>query len=88
MLISGSAERAALADYGSAHAAPTTPARKSHFANRIEGSGRQARAKASRLRWMEAKGGHMYWFFVVVVAGVGFGWMMVRRRRKADEKTA
>jgi preprotein translocase subunit YajC len=30
----------------------------------------------------------MYWFFVVVVAGVGFGWMMVRRRRKADEKTA
>src|SRR6266852_9265801 len=44
MLISGSAERAPLADYGSAHAAPTTPARKSHFANGIEGSGRQARA--------------------------------------------
>jgi len=30
----------------------------------------------------------MYWFFVVVVAGVGFGWAVVRRRRKAVTKIA
>jgi hypothetical protein len=30
----------------------------------------------------------MYWFFVFIVAGVGLGWTVVRRRRKADAKIA
>jgi hypothetical protein len=35
------------------------------------------------------QGGHMlYWLMVAVMAGVGFGWVQVRRRRKAEHKTA
>ena len=31
----------------------------------------------------------MYWMMVGLMAGVGFGWVIVRRRRKAtDPKTA
>ena len=30
----------------------------------------------------------MYWMLVVVMAGVGFGWVNVRRRRKAEGKAA
>ena len=30
----------------------------------------------------------MYWLMVAIMAGVGFGWVLVRRRRKATEKIA
>lgn len=30
----------------------------------------------------------MFWLLVVVFAGLGTGYVMVRRRRKADAKTA
>jgi hypothetical protein len=30
----------------------------------------------------------LYWLMVVVMGGVGLGWVNVRRRRKADAKTA
>jgi hypothetical protein len=30
----------------------------------------------------------LYWLMVAVMAGVGFGWVQVRRRRKAEHKTA
>ena len=30
----------------------------------------------------------LYWLMVLVMVGVGIGWVTVRRRRKADAKTA
>jgi hypothetical protein len=30
----------------------------------------------------------MYWVFVGVFTGIAFAWVTVRRRRKADHKTA
>jgi len=30
----------------------------------------------------------MYWVFVAVFTGIALAWVMVRRRRKADQKTA
>jgi hypothetical protein len=30
----------------------------------------------------------MYWVMVAIIAGIGFGWVQVRRRRKAAEKAA
>jgi len=30
----------------------------------------------------------MYWVFVAVFTGIALAWVMVRRRRKADHKTA
>jgi hypothetical protein len=30
----------------------------------------------------------MLWILAVLMGGIGFGWVTVRRRRKADRKTA
>jgi hypothetical protein len=30
----------------------------------------------------------MYWVMVAIMAGIGFGYVMVRRKRKAAAKTA
>jgi hypothetical protein len=30
----------------------------------------------------------LYWYMLIAVAGIGFGWLAVRRRRKAGAKTA
>jgi len=29
----------------------------------------------------------LYWYMLIAVAGIGFGWLAVRRRRKAGAKT-
>jgi hypothetical protein len=34
------------------------------------------------------KGGFMLWILAIVMGGLGFGYVTVRRRRKADSKTA
>lgn len=30
----------------------------------------------------------MYWILAVLMGGLGFGWVTVRRRRKAEQKSA
>jgi len=48
------------------------------------------RPKASRLRWCDqTEGGNVvFWMLVVVMVGIGLGWVNVRRRRKAVAKVA
>jgi hypothetical protein len=53
----------------------------------------EARPEASRLRYRQQTRPKevtlLYWLMVAVIGGVGFGWVNVRRRRKAaDAKTA
>jgi len=51
--------------------------------------GRARRPEAPRLRaYAAAEEDSMYWVFVGVMTGVAFAWVSVRRRRKADTKTA
>jgi hypothetical protein len=36
----------------------------------------------------ETRGGMMLWMLAVLMGGLGFGWVTVRRRRKADHKAS
>jgi hypothetical protein len=46
------------------------------------------RIQGTRLAVGLAQGGGMYWIMVAIMASVGFGWVQVRRRRKASAKIA
>jgi hypothetical protein len=35
-----------------------------------------------------SKGGYMLWILAIVMGGLGFGYVTVRRRRKAEQKPA
>jgi hypothetical protein len=35
-----------------------------------------------------SKGGHMLWILAVLMGGLSFGYVTIRRRRKAEQKTS
>jgi len=46
-------------------------------------------AQALRLRRnTHPKEDHVYWILSILVGGLGFAWVMTRRRRKVDHKIA
>ena len=64
--------------------------RKSRRVKEIGAPAARRRPKASRLRRCDQpEGGYVvFWMLVVVMVGIGLGWVNVRRRRKADAKIA
>jgi hypothetical protein len=45
--------------------------------------------RASQLRWQPpSKGAFMLWVLAVLMGGLGFGYVTIRRKRKADKRAA